>query len=113
MSAERLLPVTLPADEDWLPLDPRLEQAHGHLRRVLQTQLDYQEVRQARITIIHALAVLGVVHWLMTRWPGFLPLGLVRIVVGLWWPCLAGTGALLVLERIFSSRRRRSLANYP
>jgi hypothetical protein len=82
------------------------------LARVFLSQWDYQEVRRVRRFLVHLLAVLGVVFWIVSRWPGIVAAGVESIVSAIWLPCLAGTVAIAVLEFIFHRRRQQCLSEF-
>jgi len=82
------------------------------LGRAFLSQWDYQEARRARRFFVHLLAMLGVVLWIASRWPGIVSAGVESIVSAVWLPCLAGTVAIAALEFIFYRRRQQCLSEF-
>jgi hypothetical protein len=82
------------------------------LGRVFLLQWDYQETQRARRFLVHVLATLGVVLWIVSRWPGIVTAEVESTISALWVPCLAGTAAVAVLEMIFYRRRQQCLSEF-
>jgi hypothetical protein len=67
-----------------IKVEKRMDADRSHLRRMLETRLEYERMHAARHMLVHLLAVLGILVWAEALSPELLPRELRLFTFVLW-----------------------------
>jgi len=88
----------------------RLEPDRSQLRRVLDAQVVYERMRATRFMLVHLLAFVGVVVWILAISPDLLPQRARHFTFILWGSFLFLTISVVVEEYVLWRKLSRYLA---
>jgi hypothetical protein len=82
------------------------------LQALIEAQLMYERMNEARLFFIHVLAVISVLLWFYICWPALFSQSERAFILALWGTCSLATLAVSVCQRVWSRRRAHRLTEY-
>src|SRR5262249_36339855 len=82
------------------------------LQALIEAQLIYEKMNEARLFFIHVLAIIGAPLWLYIWWSTVFPQSARAFLLALWSVCGLATLIVSVLQWMWYRRRVQRLAEY-
>jgi hypothetical protein len=82
------------------------------LQALIEAQLIYERMNEARLFFIHVLAINGALVWLCICWPTLFSQNAQAFILALWSTCSVATLAVSVCQWVWPHRRARRLTEY-
>jgi hypothetical protein len=82
------------------------------LQALVDAQLTYERVNEARLFFVHVLAIIGALVWLCLGWPALFSQSARAFILALWGTCSFATLAVSVHQWVWRQRRAHRLAEY-
>jgi hypothetical protein len=82
------------------------------LQALIEAQLIYERLNEARLFFVHALAGISALLWLHSCWPTLFSQNERAFILALWGTCGLATLAASVWQRVWYHRRAHRLTDY-
>jgi len=82
------------------------------LQALIEAQLIYERMNEARLFFVHLLAVIGAPLWLYIWWVAVFSQSTRAFLLALWSVCRLATLIVSVLQWVWYHRRKQRLAEY-
>jgi hypothetical protein len=82
------------------------------LEALIEAQLMYERLNEARLFFVHVLAIIGAPVWLCLGWPALFSHTERAFILALWGTCGVATLAASVWQRVWYHRRAHRLTDY-
>ena len=82
------------------------------LQALIEAQLIYEKMNEARLFLIHVLAIIGAPLWLYIWWATVFPQSARAFLLALWSVCGLATLTVSITQWIWYRRRVKRLAEY-
>jgi DNA-binding GntR family transcriptional regulator len=82
------------------------------LQALIEAQLIYERINEARLFFVHVLAIIGALVWLCLCWPTLFSQHTRAFILALWSTCGLATLAVSLCQWVWRHRRTLRLAEY-
>ena len=82
------------------------------LQALIEAQLTYERINEARLFFVQVLALIGALVWLCLGWPTLFSQNARAFILALWGTCSLATFAVSVRQWVWYQRRAHRFAEY-
>ena len=82
------------------------------LQALIEAQLIYERMNEARLFFVHVLAIIGALVWLCICWPTLFSQNTRAFILALWGTCGLATFVVSVWQWVWHRRRADRLTDY-